>query len=186
MPTERTCVITREATSPVGLVRIVVGPDGEAGVDYRAKLKGRGAWLTVQREVVEQAEQKPAALRRALEAPLLDTAGLLDRVRAANLAAVLDFLSLCARAGVVVGGADALGRLRPEQVIAYVTASDASQASLENVARALVGVPVFQLGLDRDTLGARVGKGPRAAMAIRDAAPARALLVELRRMQALR
>lgn len=186
MPPERTCVVTREAGDPASLVRIVVGPDGEAGVDYRAKLKGRGAWLSVRRETIEEAERKPALLRRALEAPTLDTAGLLERVRAANLAAVLDFLSLCARAGALVGGADALGRLRPEQVVAYVTASDSSQASLENVTKVLVDVPAFALPLDKDTLGARVGKGPRVAIAVRDASPSRALLVELRRMLALR
>jgi predicted RNA-binding protein YlxR (DUF448 family) len=179
-------VVTREPGAPGSFVRIVEGLEGEAAVDYRGKLKGRGAWLTPRREVVQTAEAKSAILQRALHAPALVTAGLLDRVVAANLVAVLDLLSLCARAGVLVGGADAIGRLRPELVLAYLVAADASEASVDAVKKVLEETPSFRMPLDRESLGHRVGKGPRAVIAIRPAGPGRALVVELRRMQALR
>jgi hypothetical protein len=154
------------------MVRIVVGPDAEAAVDYRGKLRGHGAC----------AEATPRLLRHALEAPELRVEGLLSRVRAANLAAVLDLLSLSARAGALVSGADAIARLGPGAGIAWVSASDASLATLADLPADVRALPAFELEFTREALGLRIGKGPRAAVVLRPAAPTRALLAELRRM----
>src|SRR5215204_3821461 len=52
---ERTCIVTREAGSPEGLIRFVIAPDGTVVADLRRKLPGRGAWVTARADIVRQA-----------------------------------------------------------------------------------------------------------------------------------
>lgn len=185
MPPVRTCVVTREHADPGELVRIFAGPDGVAHVDWHQKWKGRGAWLTCDQKIFAEAMKKPGLLQRALEVPQLDVRGLLDEARAANDLAIANLLALTARAGAAVSGADALERTAPTSLVALCLANDAAEASTSALAARFPEVPRFVLGLDREALGRRVGKGPRAAVGLRPAAPARALLAELRRRHAL-
>ena len=183
----RTCVVTRTAAPAEALVRVVLGPDGQVEVDYRARLGGRGAWLLPTRAVFEQAEARPAQVARALEAEgPCRTAGLLERVRAANERAVVEYLSLCARAGALASGAEQVtAAVRGGELLGLIVASDASETS---VAAALgsSGLPAWRVPWDRETLGRRIGKGPRAVVGVRASGAARALLDQLRRMQDLR
>ena len=63
---ERTCIVTREAGSPEGLIRFVVAPDGTVVADLRRKLPGRGAWVTARADVVRRGGQG-APLRQGLQ-----------------------------------------------------------------------------------------------------------------------
>lgn len=183
----RTCVVTREEREPPDLVRVVVGPDGVAEVDYRGKLGGRGAWLLPRREVIETAQARPGQLARALHVETLKTDGLLDRVREANLRAVLDLLSLAARSGCVVGGAEAVESVtRGGPVLGFVVASDASPRSVDAARSVAPDLPAWTVPLDKEALGRRVGKGARAVLVLRPGVAARNLARELRRMQELR
>lgn len=180
----RTCAVTREEHSPDDLVRVLAGPDGVVEVDYRAKLGGRGAWLLPRRDVIETAEAKPAILRRALHAEGARTEGLLERVRAANLRAVLDSLSLASRAGCIASGGEQVdSTVRAGDAIALVVATDASPKS---VPEARPNLPILTAPLDREALGQRIGKGPRAVLALRGSSVTRTLVRELHRMQELR
>ena len=178
-------MITRERADADALVRVFAGPDGVAHVDWHGRWRGRGAWLTCSEEIFRAAMAKPGALQRALEVSALEVAGLLDEARAASDKAAFDMLALAARAGAAVSGADALERTAPESLIAILVASDASESSVQLLERHFPEVPRFQIPADRETLGHRVGKGPRAAVGVRPAAPSRALLAELRRRHAL-
>ncbi len=181
MPPVRSCILTRERADPDALVRLFVGPDGQAHVDWHGRWKGRGAWLTCTRAAFEELAKKPGLLARALEVPSLDVSGLLAEAREANHAAVLDLLALSARAGALVSGADALAGTAPESILALVVASDAAQGSTTAATAQFPAVPVHLARLDREALGHRIGKGPRAVVGVRAAAPTRALLRELRR-----
>lgn len=184
----RTCAVTREPGTPAGLVRMVLGPDGRVEVDYWGKLGGRGTWLTPRREVIEQAEAKPGIVARALQVEGgCDTSGLLDRVRAANLRAVGELLSLSARAGALASGAEQVqDAVRAGQTLGLLVASDASPQSVAAAVGARKDLQVWTVEWDRETLGRRIGKGPRAIVALRPSGPARALADQLRRMQDLR
>lgn len=183
----RTCVVTREAHAPADLVRLVVAPDGRVEVDYRGKLGGRGAWVLPRTELIAQIEKRPAQLARALDVPACDAAGLLERVRAANLKAVLDLLSLAARSGCLVGGAEALQTvLKSGEFLGLVLASDASERSADGARQVAPDLPVWTLPLDKEALGQRVGKGARAVLALRPGAATRNLVRELRKMDQLR
>lgn len=181
----RTCVVTREEKPASELLRVVAGPENEAAIDANGKLPGRGAWVTPTRASFEAIVAKPQALRHALEAPDLRVDSLLAQARALSQRGVLDMLSLSARCGGLVSGADALERLGPGKALAMIVASDASPKAVEAAAAAL-GAEVFPLELDKEALGHRIGKGPRAVVALMPCAPGRRLLVELRRTLALR
>lgn len=183
----RTCVVTREEREPADLVRVVVGPDGVVEVDYRGKLGGRGAWLLPRRDVVETAEARPGQIARVLKVETVRTEGLLERVREANLRAVLDLLSLAARSGCVVGGAEAVESVtRGGPVLGFVVASDASPRSVDAARAGAPDLPAWTVPLDREALGRRVGKGARAVLVLRPGVASRNLVRELRRMQELR
>lgn len=180
------CIATREERNPDEMVRLVAGEGGVVEVDYRGKAPGRGAWVTPTRAAIELVESRPGLVAHALEVPSVDVAGLLSRVQAANVAAVLDLLSLAARSGAVIGGAESVTEAaRQPTTVGFISAADASPRSVSDVTSGAT-VAIFSVPLDREALGARVGKGPRAVLALRRAAVTTALLRELRRMVELR
>ncbi|HJN77965.1 MAG TPA: DUF448 domain-containing protein [Myxococcota bacterium] len=183
---ERMCIVTRERRSQADLVRLVLDPEGVLRVDYRARLGGRGAWVLPQRGLIEKIETRPGLLHRSLRAQDVDARGLLERVRAANSLAVRDALSLCARAGALAGGKDGVRAvIGSGGGLAVVLASDSSPRLAEDLRRRATGLLVIEVPLDREALGAQVGKGPRAALAVRRSKPGRSLARELHRMAAL-
>lgn len=182
----RRCVVKRERVDRSDLVRLVRGPDGLLLVDYRNRLPGRGAWVTPERAAVELIEKKPGLVFRALKAKV-NSRGLLGRVQQANLHAVKEALSFCARAGVLVGGKDGVrGVLSSGAAVGVVLASDASERLAADLRTRAAPLAVVQVPLTTDQLGQQIGKGARAALAIRRSAPGGRLLIELRRMERLR
>ncbi len=79
---ERTCIVTREAGSPEGLIRFVVAPDGTVVADLRRKLPGRGAWVTARADVVRQAV-RARLFARAFKAEVKVPPRLADEIDAA-------------------------------------------------------------------------------------------------------
>ena len=51
---ERRCIVTRETGPKAGLIRFVIGPDGEVTPDLAGKLPGRGLWVAADRATLEQ------------------------------------------------------------------------------------------------------------------------------------
>lgn len=178
--------MTRERRPQADLVRLVLDPQGVLQPDYRARLGGRGAWVLPLRAHVEAIEAKPGLLSRSLRVRDADTSGLLERLQAANWRAVADALSLCARAGALVGGKDGVRGAIRSGALAVVLAEDGSPRLMEDLRRRASDLLVVTVPLDRGALGAQVGKGPRAALAVRRSKPGRSLVHELRRMAALR
>lgn len=62
----RTCVVTRESFPKKELIRVVRTPEGEVLVDTTGKKNGKGAYLKLEKEVIEKS-RKNKALNRALE-----------------------------------------------------------------------------------------------------------------------
>lgn len=54
----RKCVVTGEMKPKKELIRIVRSKEGEVSLDLTGKKSGRGAYLTLDREVIEQAKKK--------------------------------------------------------------------------------------------------------------------------------
>ena len=68
----RSCVITKEKLPKKELIRVVRTPEGNVIVDETGKSNGRGAYLKLDKEVIEKA-QKSKALERHLEVEIPDT-----------------------------------------------------------------------------------------------------------------
>ena len=51
----RTCVVTREKTHKMNLIRVVRTPEGNVIVDPTGKANGKGAYLTKDLEVINKA-----------------------------------------------------------------------------------------------------------------------------------
>src|SRR5690554_4553621 len=101
---ERTCIVTRQAGEPEGLLRFVAGPDMSVVPDLKRRLPGRGCWVTADRTHVEEAARKNL-FARAFKAPVkppADLGAMVDRLFAQS---VLGSLGLARKAGQVVLGA---------------------------------------------------------------------------------
>lgn len=186
----RTCVVTRETRPQTELMRLALLPTGEVAVDRSGKIPGRGAWVVPTREALELLQSRPGMLGRALELEnpgALRADDLLAQAREITRATLLDLLSLSARSGCLHSGADQVtSAVRAGDVVALLVASDASEQSITAARGAREEIPIFRSDLDREGLGRRIGKGPRAVVALRGQGPARALLEQLRRTDALR
>lgn len=81
-------------------------------------------------------------------------------------------LGLARRAGAVAPGTDATRRsIRQGEARLVLMAGDASSVQMEKLKKAMVHRPIPQVILgDRATLGAAIGKGPIAAVAVTDEA----------------
>jgi len=62
----RTCVVTREKTNKMNLIRVVRTPEGSVIVDPTGKANGKGAYLTKSIEVINKSE-KNKILDKVLE-----------------------------------------------------------------------------------------------------------------------
>ncbi len=180
----RSCVVTRRRHERDELVRLVAAPDGSVVVDYKARLPGRGAWITPSREVLQLLDKKRRALEKAL-----DVSVDVDHVRAAILEAVLkaagDGLSMAAASGSLVGGRDRMEiAIREERVALIAVADDAAERTLKAITRA-GEVDKVQLPWSAAELGTRLGRPPLAAVGILHGARNRYVLRQLRRLAAL-
>ncbi len=186
MANPRTCVACRQSASRDELVRLVRAPSGELVVDLKGSLPGRGAWVHPTRACVGKLQSHGGILGRTLRGQV-DTAGLEVAMREAILHHVLNALSLAAAAGSLVGGRDVLEKaLREQRIVAVVVASDASERTLRALQQvASEQVPFTPLPLDRDSLGARVGRAPRAALGVLDTRASTSLRRGLRRLRDL-
>jgi predicted RNA-binding protein YlxR (DUF448 family) len=100
---QRMCIVTRERRAPEELIRFVVGPEGAVVPDIRAKLPGRGVWVTARSELVEDAVRRQAFSRG------LKVSAKADRTLPGEVDALLErdclqSLSLANKAGAVVAG----------------------------------------------------------------------------------
>ncbi len=67
----RTCVVSKEVCEKKDLIRIVRTPEGEVKIDLKGKLNGRGAYLKLDKDIIELAK-KSKALDKKLEVQVPD------------------------------------------------------------------------------------------------------------------
>ncbi len=123
---ERRCIVGRTSQPRASLIRFVVDPDGVVIPDLKARLPGRGAWVTAERGLVDAAVRRKLfarAFRRSVTVPD-DLASSVDRLLAQD---ALGVLGLARRAGRLVLGATKVAELvKSGRAAAVLTASDAA------------------------------------------------------------
>jgi uncharacterized protein len=100
---ERMCLVTRVHGTPETLLRFVIDPDGVVMADIKAKLPGRGVWLSANKGVVEKAVQRKL-FSKGFKKPVTCPPHLADHVEALLRRDMLGALSLANKAGCVVSG----------------------------------------------------------------------------------
>lgn len=180
---ERTCVACREAGERDALIRLVAAPDGQVVPDLRGRLPGRGAWVHPASACLERLDDR--VLSRAL-AGRVQADEVARAVREAVWAALLDGLSLAAAAGGLVGGHDQLElALRDGRIVELIQASDAAERTVRSIGASAGDLPVTILPLDREGLGARVGRGALAVVGVLPVPATAHLCRQLRRWRGL-
>lgn len=99
----RRCIVTGARGDPDGLIRFVVGPDGDAVPDLDGKLPGRGLWVAADRRTVVQAVAK-RAFSRAARRPVAADEALPERIGLQLVDRLLNAIALARRAGDAVCG----------------------------------------------------------------------------------
>jgi predicted RNA-binding protein YlxR (DUF448 family) len=133
---ERTCIVTRQSGAPEAMIRFVRGPDGALAPDIKARLPGRGVWVTARADVVAQAVQK-RLFARALKTQVDAAPQLAEDVDRLLETDCLQMLSLANKAGAVAAGfgkvADALAQ---GSVRALIEARDGGEDGKRKLAQA--------------------------------------------------
>lgn len=101
---QRTCIVTRAVQAQEVMIRFVLGPDGAVVPDLRARLPGRGAWVTARRDTVAEAVK-----RRQFQRAFRGKAGavppdLPDRISSALRDDLRQAIALANKAGCIVAG----------------------------------------------------------------------------------
>jgi hypothetical protein len=134
---ERTCIVTREAGSPAGLIRFVMAPDGAVVPDLKGRLPGRGAWVTATAAAVGEAVKRKA-FGRAFKAEVKAPADLAAQIDRALLSEVRGALALANKAGAVITGfAKVEAAIAGGTLAALIHAADAAEDGRRKLAGAL-------------------------------------------------
>lgn len=150
---ERTCIVTRRAGEPDGLLRFVVAPDMSVVPDLKRQLPGRGCWVSAERIHVEEAARKNL-FSRAFKAKVTPPENLGDMVDMLMARAALGSLGLARKAGQLVMGAakvdSAIRSGKAALVLHALEASPDGVRKLDQARRAVVwqegpSIPAYKL-----------------------------------------
>ena len=123
---ERKCLVTGDVQPKQGLVRFVVGPDGQVVPDVLGKLPGRGMYVTAEREKIAQAARKKLFSRGA-KAQVSVPEDLVQEVERQLARRVIDLISLQRKGGRAVAGYEKVKSwLQTEEAEVLIQASDGS------------------------------------------------------------
>jgi predicted RNA-binding protein YlxR (DUF448 family) len=137
-PLSRMCAVTRQSRPAANLLRFVMTPAGSVVVDLKHKLPGRGLWLTISRETLDQAVRK-GVFQKGFKRSVDGLSTLPAETEALMVRAVCDALSIAAKAGEVVSGAGKVADLvGSRQSIALIHASDGAPDGIRKL-DALIG-----------------------------------------------
>ena len=123
---ERKCIATGEVQPKYGLIRFVVGPEGQVVPDILGKLPGRGMYVAADRDAIELAVKKKL-FSRAAKAQVTVPDGLVDEVEKQLARRVVDLISLQRKGGKAVAGYEKVKSwLQTEEAEVLIQASDGS------------------------------------------------------------
>ncbi len=123
---DRRCIATGDSQPVSGLVRFVVGPDGQVVPDIAGKLPGRGIWVAADRAAMDKAVSKKLFSRAAKQNVTVPD-GLPDMVEKMLTQRVIDLISLARKSGNAVSGYEKVKDwLQKEEAEVLIQAEDGS------------------------------------------------------------
>jgi len=190
---ERSCILTRRTAPREELIRLALGPDSQVAPDVRARAPGRGAWIGVGRQALDEANTKgklKGALARAFKTGTVEIpADLGERIELALRQQVLDRLGLEARGGTLINGSEKVEiAARQGKVHLLIHASDAGEDGNRRLDQAWRVGGGEKAGLvfpeNRTILSMALGRENVVHIALTDAAAARRVLHAINRWRA--
>lgn len=163
---ERRCIATGQSGPTAGLIRYVLGPerDGLPDVvpDLAASLPGRGAWLTADLALTEQAVRQNM-FGRAFRQKVRTDKDLPIRVETLLARRLINLISLARKAGQVVTGAEKVrARITSGDAAVLIQARDGApdgRGKLSRLAKAAAEGQITEIScLDADELGLAFGR----------------------------
>ncbi|SEO09162.1 hypothetical protein SAMN04490248_101315 [Salinihabitans flavidus] len=123
---ERKCIATGEVRPCAGMIRFVIGPEGQVAPDILGKLPGRGIWVIADRAALTKAASKGLFARSAKQ-PVNVPEGLVDEVEAQLARRVVNLISMARKSGDAVAGYERVKDwLTKEEARVLIQASDGS------------------------------------------------------------
>lgn len=154
---ERRCIVKGESGSTEGLIRFVVGPEGEIVPDLAERLPGRGIWLSSDADSLRTAIKK-RAFSRAARAQVGVPEGLETLLESLLARRAVDSLGLARKAGLAVTGFEKVkARLKQGPTAALLHARDGSEQGLGKLRPMTRGAPVVNV-LSSEELGLAFGR----------------------------
>ena len=190
---ERSCILTRRTAPSEELIRLALGPDGQVAPDVRARAPGRGAWIGVGRQALDEANAKgklKGALARAFKSgEVIVSPDLGEKIEKALRQQALDRLGMEAKAGNLVNGAERVETAaRQGKVRLLIHAADAGEDGRKKLDQAWRVGGGDQQGLvfpeGRTILSMALGRENVVHLALTDAAAARRVTHAINRWQA--
>jgi uncharacterized protein len=163
----RMCAFTREVKPTEELLRFVMAPTGEAVVDLKHRLPGRGLWITARRETLDQAVRR-GIFQKGFKREVGGLSTLADDTERLILRGVCDALAIAAKAGQAVSGAGKVSDLiERDEAAAVIHARDGSEDGIRKLngqlraqmqARGREGAVRIVRGLTSDELDLALGR----------------------------
>jgi hypothetical protein len=182
---ERKCIATGEVQPKFGLIRFVIGPDGQIAPDLMEKLSGRGIWVSADRAVLDKAAAK-GLFARAAKQPVQVPDGLTDWVEKLLAQRVVNLISLARKGGRAVSGYEKVkSSLDKEEAEVLIQASDGSERGKSKLSTPHYGSFIGWLTADelgqafgrQTTIHAALGAGGLTQRVVEEAARLKGLRV---------
>ena len=181
---ERKCIATGEIQPKEGLIRFVLGPDGQVVADVLGKLPGRGVYVTASRSALDTAVKK-RLFARGFKAQVNVPEGLVDEVERQVLRRLVDLISLARKSGDAVGGYEKVKDwLLKEEASVLVQASDGSGRGKSKLSTPHRGKYIGCLSADE--LGMAFGRQTVIHAALASGGLSKRVVDEAQRLQGLR
>lgn len=181
---ERKCIATGEVQPKHGLIRFVLGPDGQVVPDIAGKLPGRGVYVAADRAALDKAAKRNL-FARGLKAPTKVPDGLTDTVEALLLRRLIDLISLARKSGAAVAGYEKVKSwLDQEHARVLIQATDGSSRGKSKLSTPHFGKYIGWLTADE--LGMAFGRQTVIHAALASGGLSERVVEEAQRLRGLR
>ncbi|AHD02584.1 RNA-binding protein [Leisingera methylohalidivorans] len=181
---ERKCIATGETQPKQGLIRFVMGPDGQVVPDVMGKLPGRGVYVASSRAALETAVKKKL-FARSFKAQVQVPDDLVQEVERQVARRLVELISLARKSGDAVSGFERVKDwLYKEDARVLIQASDGSGRGKSKLSTPYKGK--FIGCLTADELGLAFGRQTAIHAALASGGLSKRVVDEAQRLQGLR
>lgn len=181
---ERKCIATGEVQPKHGLIRFVIGPEGQIAPDLMEKLPGRGIWVAAERAALDKAASK-GLFARAARQPVQVREDMTEWVENLLAQRVVNLISLSRKGGHAVSGYEKVKAwLEKDEAEVLIQASDGSERGKTKLSTPHFGHYIGWLSADE--LGQAFGRQTTIHAALHAGGLTQRVVEEAARLKGLR